>query len=57
MPTIGQLKCFLGRLARDVCGAGLERADFFRLDVVRERGEPLLGVRFVAITLFMLIPA
>jgi hypothetical protein len=57
MPTIGHLKFFLARLARDVCPVVLERADFFRLDVVRERGEPLSGVRFVAMTPSMLIAA
>jgi hypothetical protein len=56
-PTIGQLKFSLSRLARDVCRAGLERADFSRLDVVRERDEPLFGVRFAAMALFMLVPA
>lgn len=56
-PTIGQLKFFLGRLARDVCRVGLDRADFLRFDFARERGKPLFGVRFAAMVLFRLIAA
>ena len=55
MPTMGHLKFFLGRWARDVSPVVLKRADLFRLDV-RERGEPLFGVRLATIALIMLIP-
>jgi hypothetical protein len=54
-PTMGQLEFFLSRLTRDVFPARLNRADFLRLDFVRERCEPLFGVRFAAITPVMLI--
>jgi hypothetical protein len=57
IPTIGQLEFFLGRLARDFCRAELDRADFFRLDFIRESRAPLFGVCFAAMALFMLIAA
>jgi hypothetical protein len=44
-------------LERDACRAGLDRADFLRLDFVRETRARLFGVRFAAIALFMLIAA
>jgi hypothetical protein len=56
MPTIGQLKFFLGRLVPDVSPARLNRADFLRLGLVRERGEPLFGVRFAAMASLKVIP-
>jgi hypothetical protein len=57
MPTMGQVEFFLGRLARDFCRAGLDRADLLRPDFVRESRAPLFGVRFAAMALFMLIAA
>jgi hypothetical protein len=45
----------LSRLAPGVFPARLNRADFLRLDFVRERGEPPFGVRLAAIALVMLI--
>lgn len=57
MPTIGQVEFFLGGLARDFCRAELDRADFLRFGFIRERGEPLFGVRFATMALFMLIAA
>ena len=44
---MGHLSCSLDAFARAVRPA-LEPADFLRLGFVRERGEPLLGVRFAA---------
>jgi hypothetical protein len=54
MPTIGQLKFFLGRLARDVCRAGFDHAGFLRVGFAPERAKPLFGVRFPAMTFLML---
>ena len=55
MPTIGQLEFFLDGLARSVRAAGLDRADLLLLDFVREGRAPLLGVRFAAMAVFMVI--
>jgi hypothetical protein len=52
IPTIGQCGFFFGALARAVCLADLRRADFFRLDFVRESRAPLFGVRFAAMAAF-----
>ena len=57
MPTIGKLEFFFERLERDICRAELDRADFLRLDFIREPRAPPFGVRFAAMALFMLIAA
>ena len=52
IPTIGQLKFLLSRLERDLCPARLDRADFLRLDFIRESRAPRFGVRFAAMAAF-----
>ena len=49
---MGQRRFFLGALARAVCLAELDRADFLRLDLVRESCARRFGVRFAVMAAF-----
>ncbi len=52
IPTMGQCRFFFGTPARAVCLADLGRADFFRLDFLRESRARRFGVRFAVMAAF-----
>ena len=52
MPTIGQCKFFFDALACAVCLADSGRADFFRLDFLRESRAVRFGVRSAVMAAF-----
>ena len=49
---MGQCRFFFGTFARAVCLVDLSRADFFRLDFVREGRARRFGVRFAVMAAF-----
>ena len=49
---MGQLEFFFGTPARAVCLADLGRADFFRLDFLRESRARRFGGRFAVMAAF-----